>query len=156
MNTAEENFNALELSLPPVLKPIGVYKSFLVNKNYLYLSGHGPVQNDGTLITGRIGETLGNDEGKLASLQTGLSILSTIHDAIGSFNKIKRVIKLLGMVNCTADFKQHSLITDACSELFVKVWGEEHGAGVRSAIGVGSLPANIPIEIEVLFELVYF
>jgi enamine deaminase RidA (YjgF/YER057c/UK114 family) len=154
MNTAEQNFAALELKLPPTPTPMGVYKPCLVDGKYLYVSGHGTFKEDGSLIIGRIGETLNAEEGKLAARQVGLSILSTIKAHLGSLNKIKRVIKVLGMVNCTNDFKSHPFIINGCSELFAQVWGEDNGIGVRSAVGMGSLPENIPVEIEAMFELV--
>ena len=88
------------------------------------------------------------------SLLVVLAILATIKANLGSLDKVKRVIKVLGMVNCTADFEQHPFIINGCSELFAKVWGEDNGVGVRSAVGMGSLPGNIPVEIEALFELV--
>ncbi|TWR31396.1 RidA family protein [Mucilaginibacter pallidiroseus] len=153
MNTAEENFAALGLNLPPAPKPLGVYKPCLIDGKYLYLSGHGTVQDDGTLIIGRIGADMSQDEGKVAARQVGLAMLSTIKANIGSLNKIKRVIKVLGMVNCTPEFEKHPFIINGCSELFAAVWGEENGIGVRSAVGFGSLPDNIPVEIEALFEL---
>ncbi len=151
--TAEENFERLGLSLPPAPKPLGVYKPCLVDGKYLYLSGHGTVQQDGTLIIGRIGIDLDIEEGKLAARQVGLAMLATIKANLESLNKVKRVIKILGMVNCTADFKKHPYIINGCSELFASVWGEENGVGVRSAVGFGSLPDNIPVEIEAMFEL---
>jgi enamine deaminase RidA (YjgF/YER057c/UK114 family) len=80
-------------------------------------------------------------------------MLSTIRENIGSFDKIKRVIKVLGMVNCVPEFERHPYIINGCSELFVAIWGEDNGVGVRSAVGFGSLPDNIPVEIEALFEL---
>lgn len=153
MNTADQNFAALGLNLPPAPKPLGVYKPFLIDGKYLYLSGHGTVQDDGTLIIGRIGEHFTAKEGKLAARQVGLTMLSTIKANLGSFDKIKRVIKVLGMVNCTPDFEKHPFIINGCSELFAKVWGEDNGIGVRSAVGMGSLPDNIPVEIEALFQL---
>ena len=112
------------------------------------------MQDDGSLIIGRIGADMSHEDGKLAARQVGLAILSTIKTNLGSLNKVKRVIKVLGMVNCTPDFAQHPFIINGCSELFAKVWGEENGIGVRSAVGMGSLPGNIPVEIEALFELV--
>lgn len=154
MNTPQENFEALGLSLPPAPTPLGVYKPFLIDGKYLYLSGHGPVQDDKSLIIGRIGDTIDMENGKLAARQVGLTMLSTIQANIGSFNSIKRVIKVLGMVNCTPDFEKHPYIINGCSELFAQVWGKENGIGVRSAVGFGSLPDNIPVEIEALFELV--
>lgn len=151
--TADERFEQLKLNLPPAPLPLGVYKPCLVDGKYLYLSGHGPVQDDKSLIIGRIGSDITPEEGKLAALQVGLTMLSTIKTNIGSLDKIKRVIKVLGMVNCTPEFEKHPFIINGCSELFAKVWGEENGIGVRSAVGFGSLPDNIPVEIEALFEL---
>lgn len=150
---AEERFNKLGLSLPPAPSPLGVYKPYLVDGKYLYLSGHGPVCDDKTLIIGRIGKELDTEAGKLAARQVGLTMLSTIRTHIGHLDKIKRVIKVLGMVNCTPEFERHPYIINGCSELFAEVWGEEHGIGVRSAVGFGSLPDNIPVEIEAMFEL---
>jgi enamine deaminase RidA (YjgF/YER057c/UK114 family) len=154
MNTPDENFAALGLNLPPAPKPLGVYKPLLIDGNHLYVSGHGTVKDDGTLIIGRIGADVSQEDGKLAARQVGLAILSTIKTNLGSLNKVKRVIKVLGMVNCTPDFEKHPFIINGCSELFAKVWGEDNGIGVRSAVGMGSLPDNIPVEIEALFELV--
>ncbi|GGI25308.1 RidA family protein [Pedobacter mendelii] len=151
--TPDERFEQLKLNLPPAPAPLGVYKPCLVDGKYLYLSGHGPVQDDKSLIIGRIGSDLTQEEGKLAALQVGLTMLSTIKSNIGSLNKVKRVIKVLGMVNCTPEFEKHPFIINGCSELFAKIWGEENGIGVRSAVGFGSLPDNIPVEIEALFEL---
>jgi len=153
MNTPEENFAALGLTLPPAPKPLGVYKPLLIDGNHCYVSGHGTVLEDGSLIRGRIGETMTMEEGKLAARQVGLAILSTLKTNLGSLDKIKRVIKVLGMVNCSSDFELHPFVINGCSELFATVWGTEHGIGVRSAVGMGSLPGNIPVEIEVLFEL---
>lgn len=153
MHTPEENFASLGLSLPPAPKPLGVYKPCLVDGKYLYLSGHGTVQEDGTLIIGRIGEDMDIEAGKLAARQVGLAMLATIKANIGSLNRIKRVIKVLGMVNCTPDFERHPYVINGCSELFAAIWGTENGIGVRSAVGMGSLPDNIPVEIEALFEL---
>lgn len=153
MNTPDENFEKLNLNLPPAPSPLGVYKPCLIDGKYLYVSGHGPVQDDKSLIIGRIGDTIDMENGKLAARQVGLTILSTIKTNLGSLNKIKRVIKVLGMVNCTPDFEKHPYIINGCSELFAEVWGTENGVGVRSAVGFGSLPDNIPVEIEALFEL---
>jgi enamine deaminase RidA (YjgF/YER057c/UK114 family) len=93
------------------------------------------------------------EEGKLAARQVGLAMLATIKANLGSLDKVKRVIKVLGMVNCTEDFRKHPYIINGCSELFASIWGQENGIGVRSAVGFGSLPDNIPVEIEALFEL---
>jgi enamine deaminase RidA (YjgF/YER057c/UK114 family) len=152
-NTPDERFAALNLSLPPAPKPLGVYKPFLIVDKYVYVSGHGTVKDDGTLIIGRIGKDFTPEEGKLAAQQVGLAILATLKKNLGSLNKIKRVIKVLGMVNCVPEFERHPFIINGCSELFAKVWGEDNGVGVRSAVGMGSLPDNIPVEIEAMFEL---
>lgn len=151
--TADENFEALGLQLPPAPSPLGVYKPLLIVDNFCYVSGHGPVKPDGTLIIGNVGSDLDQDQGKLAAQQVGLAILATLKSNLGSLNKIKRVIKVLGMVNCPADFKKHPFVINGCSELFANVWGNENGIGVRSAVGMGSLPDNIPVEIEAIFEL---
>ncbi|ACU64402.1 RidA family protein [Chitinophaga pinensis] len=151
--TPTENFSALGLSLPPAPSPLGVYKPCLIDGKYLYLSGHGPVQDDKSLIIGRIGVEFDMEKGKLAARQVGLTMLSTIVANLGSLDKVKRVIKVLGMVNCSPDFERHPYIINGASELFAKIWGEENGIGVRSAVGMGSLPDNIPVEIEALFEL---
>ena len=151
--SAEKNFAALGLVLPPAPTPAGVYKPCLIDGKYLYVSGHGPVREDKSLMTGRVGKDVDADGGKLAALQVGLTILSSIKLQIGSLDKIKRVIKVLGMVNAEPDFEKHPYVINGCSELFAKIWGEDNGVGVRSAVGMGSLPNNISVEIEVLFEL---
>lgn len=151
--TPEENFAQLGLTLPPAPKPLGVYKPLLIDGKHCFVSGHGTVQTDGTLIIGRVGDTMTMEEGKLAARQVGLAILSTLKENLGSLNKVKRVIKVLGMVACTSDFEKHPFVINGCSELFAAVWGNDSGIGVRSAVGMGSLPGNIPVEIEALFEL---
>jgi enamine deaminase RidA (YjgF/YER057c/UK114 family) len=151
--TADERFAQLGLTLPPAPTPLGVYKPCLIVGNQLFLSGHGTVQEDGTLIIGRVGIDLDQDAAKLAARQVGLAMLATIKANLGSLDKVKRVIKVLGMVNCIPDFEKHPFVINGCSELFAAVWGPEHGIGVRSAVGFGSLPDNIPVEIEALFEL---
>jgi enamine deaminase RidA (YjgF/YER057c/UK114 family) len=151
--TPEARFAKLGLELPPAPTPLGVYKPLLIEGKHCYVSGHGTVKPDKSLIIGRIGEDLSPEEGKLAARQVGLAILATLKTNLGSLDRVKRVIKVLGMVNCTADFEKHPYIINGCSELFAAVWGEENGIGVRSAVGMGSLPDNIPVEIEALFEL---
>lgn len=151
--SADERFAQLNLNLPPAPTPMGVYKPFLMVGNFVYVSGHGTVKEDKSLIIGRIGKDLTMDEGKLAARQVGLAILATLKQNLGSLDRIKRVVKVLGMVNCTPDFERHPYVINGCSELFAKVWGEDNGVGVRSAVGMGSLPDNIPVEIEAMFEL---
>lgn len=153
METPESNFAKLGLSLPPAPKPLGVYKPCMIVGKYLYLSGHGTVQDDGSLIIGRIGDDVTMEAGKLAARQVGLAMLATIKANLGSLDRVKRVIKVLGMVNCVSTFEKHPYIINGCSELFAQIWGEENGIGVRSAVGMGSLPDNIPVEIEAMFEI---
>ena len=141
------------LTLPPLPKPCGIYKPCLQVGNLIYVSGHGPVKDDATLIKGKVGKDLDADAAKLAARQVGLSILSTLKENLGSLNKIGRVIKILGMVNCVPDFEQQPYVINGCSELFAQIWGDDKGVGVRSAVGMGSLPGNIAVEIEVVFEL---
>ena len=149
----DQRLEKLGLVLPPAPAPKGVYKPSLIAGNHLYVSGHGPVKADGTLVIGRIGKDLTMEEGKAAAQQVGLTILATIKQNLGSLNGIKRVVKVLGMVNCVAEFERHPFVINGCSELFAKVWGEDNGVGVRSAVGMGSLPDNIAVEIEAMFEL---
>lgn len=151
--TPEQRFLKSGLTLPPAPSPLGVYKPCLIIGNQVYVSGHGPVLPDRSLIKGQIGKEINLEEGKQAALQVGLTILATLKTALGSLDKIGRVVKVLGMVNCVPEFEKHPYIINGCSELFAKIWGEERGIGVRSAVGMGSLPDNIPVEIEALFEL---
>src|SRR5690606_29368778 len=119
---------------------------------HVYVSGHGTIKEDGSLIIGKVGTDMNEDEAKLAARQVGLAILSTLRANCGSLDTIRRVIKVLGMVNATPDFLRHPYVINGCSELFAQIWGEENGVGVRSAVGFGSLPDNIPVEIEAMFE----
>lgn len=151
--TPEETLNKLRLELPPAPTPKGVYKPYLIVGNFIYVSGHGPYMPDGSLLTGRVGAEVDMAAGIRAAEQTGLAILSTLKSALGDLSKIKRVIKLLGMVNCAEDFQEHPKVINGCSELFAKLWGEENGIGVRSAVGMNSLPGNISVEIEAMFEV---
>lgn len=149
----EAKLTELKLELPPAPAPKGVYKPLLIERNYVYVSGHGPVTLDNDLIKGRVGSEVDKEYGKNAARQVGLAILSTLQTNLGSLNKIKRVIKVLGMVNCSADFGAHPYVINGASELFAEIFGDENGIGVRSAVGMGSLPENISVEIEAVFEL---
>ncbi len=139
--------------LPPAPKPLGVYKPFLQIENMVYVSGHGTIKADGSFITGRAGEDMNKDEAKAAARQVGLAILATLRANIGTLNRIERVVKVLGMVNSVPDFKDHPYVINGCSELFAEIWGELKGIGVRSAVGMSSLPDHIPVEIEAQFLL---
>lgn len=153
MTTPDENFAALGLQLPPAPAPKGVYKPCLIVDNFIYVSGHGPYLPDDSLMTGRVGSEVDMAFAREAAQQTGLAILSTLKAKLGTLNRIKRVIKVLGMVNAEPEFGEHPKVINGCSELFLQIWGEENGVGVRSAVGMGSLPGNISVEIEALFEL---
>lgn len=150
---AEARIAELKLELPPAPKPMGVYTPVLVAGAMAYASGHGPIRSDGSLILGRVGAGLDLEAGKAAARQVGLAILSSLRARLGSLDRVKRLVKVLGMVNCTADFQQHPAVINGCSELFAEVFGKENGVGARSAVGVGSLPGNIAVEIEAIFEV---
>jgi len=153
MYDADKQLEQSGLHLPPASDPKGLYKSCLIDGKHLYLSGHLPVQDDNSTITGRIGNELTKEDGKLAARQVGLSMLSTIKKNLDSLNRVKRVIKIFGMVNCVPEFDQQPYVINGCSELFASVWGSDNGVGTRSAVGVCSLPGNTPVEIEAIFEL---
>ena len=150
---AEARLKELKLELPPAPKPIAVYRPLVISGNLAYASGHGPLKPDKTLITGRVGDDLSVEQGKAAARQVGLAILATLRNELGSLDRVKRLIKVLGMVNCTADFRDHPQVINGCSELFADVFGKEDGIGARSAVGMGSLPGNIAVEIEAVFEI---
>lgn len=150
---AEDRIKELKLELPPAPKPIAVYRPVVVVDKLAYVSGHGPLRPDKTLIIGRVGADLDLEGGKAAARQVGLAILATLRSQFGSLDRIKRIVKVLGMVNCTPDFADHPKVINGCSELFADVFGPENGVGARSAVGMGSLPGNIAVEIEAIFEL---
>lgn len=148
----EAKLTELGLELPTPPKPMGVYKPVLIIGNMLYVSGQGPLKPDGTLIKGKVGKDLTMEEGKLAARQVGLAMLSTIKANIGDLNKIRRIVKTLGMVNSTPEFEQHPAVINGFSELMADLFGDDNGVGVRSAVGM-ILPGNIAVEIEAMFEL---
>jgi enamine deaminase RidA (YjgF/YER057c/UK114 family) len=151
--SAESRIKELGIELPPAPPKGGVYKPVVVVNNLAYVSGHGPFLPDGTMIKGRVGSDLTLQEGQAAARQCGLAILATFKNEFGSLDKIKRVIKSLGMVNSAPDFLDHPKVINGYSELFAKVFGDDAGVGARSAVGMGPLPSNIAVEIEVIFEL---
>lgn len=149
----EEKLQELGYTLPTLPASKGIYKRCLVDGNNLYVSGHISVNTDGSSITGKLGKDLNEEKGKVAARQCGLAILTSIKDHFGNLDKVKRVIKILGMVNATPEYEKHPIVINGCSELFVAIWGEDNGKGVRSAVGMGSLPGNVAVEIEAIFEL---
>ena len=149
----EARLSELGIELPPAPPQGGVYQPVLVSGNLAYFSGHGPYQADGTYICGKVGSEIDLATGQAAARQTGLAILASMKARLGSLDRITRVIKLLGMVDCTPDFKQHPQVINGCSELYRDIFGEDAGVGVRSAVGMGSLPGGMSVEIEGVFEI---
>jgi len=151
--SAQERLKKLEVVLPPAPKAMGVYRPLLLVGSLAYTAGHGPLCADGTLMTGRVGSEVDVQGGYQAARQTGLAILATLQEGLGSLDRVQRLIKLFGLVNCTADFTDHPSVINGCSELFREVFGPEAGVGVRSAVGAASLPAGMTTEIEAIFEI---
>jgi enamine deaminase RidA (YjgF/YER057c/UK114 family) len=149
----EQKLESMGLAFPATKPSKGIYKSCLTVGSLVFVSGHVSMKTDGSYINGKLGKDLTEEEGKAAALQCGLAILGSLKSHLGSLDKIKRVIKILGMVNATPDYKEHPLIINGCSELYVQLWGEENGKGARSAVGMGSLPGNVAVEIEGIFEI---
>lgn len=149
----ETRFQQLQLALPPAPKPVGVYRPLVVHGGLAYVSGHGPLRADKTLITGRVGSDLSLEEGYAAARQVGLGILATLREQLGSLDRVDRLVKLFGMVNSAPGFFDQPKVINGCSELFVEVFGAEQGIGARSAVGMGPLPSNIAVEIEAIFAL---
>jgi len=152
--TPEKRLQEKHLTLPPAPKPVAKYKTAVLVGNILYVSGHGPAKlDDKSPVAGRVGADLTLEQGKESARLVGLNILSTVRNTLGSLDRVKRLVKTLGMVNCTAEFKDQPQVINGFSELMADVFGEEGGVGARSAVGMGSLPANIPVEIECIFEV---
>lgn len=150
--SAEARIAELKLELPKAPKPAGTYSPVVVIGELCYVSGHGPLKSDDTLICGRVGDDLTEEQGIAAARQVGLAILATLKKQLGSLDRVVRVVKVLGMVNSTADFKNHPKVINGFSDLMVEIWGE-NGRAARSAVGMGSLPSNIAVEVEVIFQV---
>lgn len=148
----KSTLSTLGLVLPPAPPPGGVYQPVVVTGDLLYVSGQGPVNEDGSLITGIVGDTLTLEEGYLAARQVALTMLATIEAHLGSFDSLGRLVKVLGMVNSAPGFKDHPKVINGFSELMREVLGEEYGLGARSAVGM-ILPGHIAVEVEAIFEL---
>ena len=150
----EVRIQELHLTLPPAPQPMAKYKPAVLAGNMLYVSGHGPTKADGkSLAVGRVGADLTLQQGKEAARLVGLAILSTVRNTLGSLDKVKRLVKTLGMVNCVPDFKEQPQVINGFSELMAEVFGDDAGVGARSAVGMVSLPGNIPVEVECIFEV---
>ncbi|MCV9387596.1 RidA family protein [Reichenbachiella ulvae] len=148
----KDRIEELGLELPPAPPPGGVYVPLVVTGNMLYVSGHGPVLPDASLIKGKVGSALDKDAAKAAARQVGLTMLSTLIKHLDPKYKIKRTIKVLGMVNSEMDFFDQPYVMNGFSELMAEVFGKENGLGARSAVGM-ILPGNIPVEVEAIFEI---
>ena len=151
--SAEAKISELGLQLPAAPKPVGVYKPIVVVDRMAYLSGHGPLQENGSLVTGRLGLDMDVEAGYDAARLTGLGLLATLRSHLGSLDKVARVVKVLGLVRSTDTFNEQPAVINGCSELFRDVFGEEAGVAARSALGTNSLPGGIAVEIEAIFEL---
>jgi enamine deaminase RidA (YjgF/YER057c/UK114 family) len=142
-----ERLAQLGLSLPPSPAPIGNYVPFRLAGNLLFLSGVGPRGADGRMITGKVGATLSIEQGYEAAKLCGLNLLTNMQSALGSLDRVDTVLKVLGMVNAPPEFGDHPKVIDGCTDLFVAVFGE-NGRPARSAVGMGSLPRQIAVEVE--------
>lgn len=149
----EKKLESLKLTLPSLPGSTGIYKSCLTVGPLVYVSGHVSINADGSYITGKLGKDISEEEGKLAARQCGLAMLTSLKNHLGDLDRIKRVIKILGMVNATPEYEKHPIIINGCSELYVQIWGDDNGKGARSAVGMGSLPGNVSVEIEAIFEI---
>jgi enamine deaminase RidA (YjgF/YER057c/UK114 family) len=149
---AEDRLAQLRLELPPAPKPVATYVTALRVDDMLYVSGHGPLRSDGTMITGRLGDDMDVPGGIAAARQTGLAILSTVRSHLGSLDNVVRLVKSLGMVNSTPDFGDQPRVINGYSDLMKDVFGDA-GVGTRSAVGMGALPGGIAVEIEAIFQV---
>lgn len=148
----EERIQKLNLELPPAPPLGGVYKPIVVIDKMLYVSGQGPLRNDGSLIKGKLGSDLTTHEGYLAARQVGLTMMATLKSQLGDLNIIKRLVKTLGMVNSSPDFFEHPQVINGFSDLMAELLGEDEGKGARSAVGM-ILPGNIAVEVEAIFQI---
>ena len=149
---AEKRVKELGLDLPPASKPVGTYVGGVRTGNLLFMSGCGPRRNDGSAITGKLGDTLTIEQGYEAARVVGLNMLANIRQVLGSLDKVARVVKVLGMVNAAPHFSDTPKVMNGFSDLFVEVFGEA-GKGARSAVGMVTLPSQIAVEVEMVLEV---
>lgn len=149
---ADARIEERKLELPSPPKPVAMYVPAVQVGKLLFVSGHGPLKTDGTMSSGKVGAELNTEQGKEAARIVGLAMLSTLRNTLGSLDRVGRLVKVLGMVNATPEFKEHPQVINGFSDLMVEVFGES-GKAARSAVGMGSLPGNIPVEVEAIFEL---
>jgi len=143
----------LKCLLPPPPEPKGVYRPLIIVDKLVYISGHLPVRSSGELVTGRLGAELTMEAGYEAARLAGLGILASLRKQFGTLDRIRRVVKVLGVVNCTPEFTHLPAVINGCSELFVQIFGPDFGVGARSAIAAPTLPLGVAVEIEAIFEL---
>jgi enamine deaminase RidA (YjgF/YER057c/UK114 family) len=154
MASPEKRLQELGITLPTPPKPMAKYKPAVLIGNVLYVSGHGPAKiGDPALQAGKLGGTLNLEQGKECAKLVGINILATVKATLGSLDKVKRLVKTLGMVNAVPDYKDHPFVINGFSEFMAQVFGDDAGVGARSAVGMGSLPGDIPVEIECIFEV---
>jgi enamine deaminase RidA (YjgF/YER057c/UK114 family) len=152
LTTPYERLKQLGLELPRPTTPLANYVPFVMANGFLYLSGQGPRRSYGSLSTGKVGATVSTEQAYLDAQLTGLNLLATAHHALGDLGRIRRVVKLLGMVNAVPDYTDHPKVINGCSDLFVNVLGEA-GRHARSAVGMGSLPGMMSVEIEAILQV---
>ena len=150
---ADEKLGELGYELPPAPKAVGLYRPATVVGHLCYTSGHVPLQSDGSLIKGCVGKDADEQAGIQAARQAGLTILATLKQHLGGLDRVKRVVKIFGLVNCTSEFTGQPAVMNGCSELMKEVFGDENGVGARSAVGTNALPLGVMVEIEAIFEL---
>jgi enamine deaminase RidA (YjgF/YER057c/UK114 family) len=150
---ADAKIQELKLELPKAPKPVATYRTAVRVGDMLYVSGHGPYKSDGTMIKGCLGDDMDIEAGQAAARQTGLAILATLRENLGTLDKVVRIVKSLGMVRATPDFADHPKVINGYSDLMAEVFGPDGGVGARSAIGMGSLPGHIAVEIEAIFQV---
>ncbi len=150
---AEARLQEMGITLPVPPAPVANYVRAVRSGNLVFLAGHGPMQSDGTYVTGKVGRDLTVDEGYEAARLTGLALLASLRAEIGSLNKVTRIVKVNGMVNATDDFTEQPNVINGCSDLFVAVFGPEIGKHARAAVGMSSLPIGIAVEIEAVVEV---
>ena len=153
MPSHEERLQALGIELPPPAVPKGVYRNVIVTGNIVATSGHLPSDESGNLIVGKVGVDLDLDAGFAAARSAGLAILTSLREELGTLDRVVRLVKVLGFVNCEPDFTMQPAVINGCSELFRDVFGQEEGVGIRSAVGVASLPLGVPVELEAMVEI---
>lgn len=151
--SSSQRLAALGIELPGPSIPAGLYRPSVQVGNLLFLSGVGPKRADGSFVTGKVGSTVSAAEARDAARLTGIQLLAAIHDALGSLDRVARVVKLLGMVNCAPGFNATPGVIDGCSELFVEVFGDDRGRAARSAVGMAELPFDICVEVEAIVEV---